>query len=221
MDDIVAGLLAIAVGLALCLRGYFAIRILLPLWGAFVGFGLGAALVSAVTGDGLLATVASWAVGLAAAVLFAFGAYLYYEVSIVIATGAAGFVIGSTLLVALGIDWNWFVSLGGLTFGVAFAALAILADLPMVLLTVLTALAGAATTTTGLMVLVGAVELDELEGRGVLRAFEGEGAWWWAYAVLAIVGVVSQVRVLDSLGASVRSEWDEGGGRHLYEPGPR
>ncbi len=217
MDDFVAGALALTVGLALCLRGYLAIRILLPLWGAFVGFGVGVAVVSAVTGDGLLATFASWAVGFAAAILFALGAYLYYEVCIVIAMGAAGFVLGSTLLVALGIDWNWLITLGGLALGVMFAILAIFADLPMVLLTVVTALVGAATATTGVMLLVGSVDVDELRGgSGVVHTFEGAGAWWLVYLALAVVGVVSQVRVLESLSTSIRSEWEAGGGRGLY-----
>jgi hypothetical protein len=218
VDDILAGALALAVGLALCFRGYLAIRILLPMWGAFVGFGVGVAVVSAVTGDGLLATLGSWLVGIAVAVVFAIGAYLYYEVCIVIAMGAAGFVIGSTILAAFGIDWNWVVTLGGLAVGVMFAALAIFADLPMVLLTVVTALAGAATATSGVMLLVGSIDVDELNRRGVLHSFEGAGAWWLVYAGLAVAGVVSQVRVLESLDASVREAWEASGGRGLYDP---
>jgi len=218
VDDLVAGALALTVGLALCLRGYLAIRILLPLWGAFVGFGVGVAIVSAVTGDGLLATFASWAVGFAVAILFALGAYLYYEVCIVIAMGAAGFVLGSTLLVALGIEWNWLITLGGLALGIMSAIMAIFADLPMVLLTVVTALVGAATATTGVMLLVGSVDVDELRGSGVVHSFEGAGAWWLVYLALAVVGVVSQVRVLDSLSTSIRSEWESAGGRGFYDP---
>jgi hypothetical protein len=218
VDDILAGALALVVGLALCFRGYLTIRILLPIWGAFVGFGVGVAVVAAVTGDGVLATLGSWLVGLAAAVVFALGAYLYYEVCIVIAMGAAGFVIGSTILAAFGIDWNWVVTIGGLVVGVMFAGLAIFADMPMVLLTVVTALAGAATATSGLMLLVGSIDVEDLNGRAVLHSFEGEGGWWILYAGLAIVGVISQVRVLESLNASVRDTWEASGGRGLYDP---
>lgn len=218
MDDILTGALALLVGIALCFRGYLAIRILLPIWGAFVGFGVGVAIVAAVTGDSVFATVGSWIVGFGAALLFALGAYLYYEVCIVIAMGAAGFIVGTTLLMALGIDWNWVVTLGGLAMGIMFAALAIFADLPMVFLTVLTALAGAATATTGLMLLVGSVDVDDLSGRGVVRSFEGAGLWWMLYVVVALVGVVSQVRLLDSMTVSVREEWEASGGRGLYDP---
>lgn len=219
VEDVVTGLLALIVGLALCLRGYIAIRIVLPIWGAFVGFAAGVALVAAVTGDGIFATLLSWGAGLVLALLFAACAYLYYEVAVVLTMGAAGFVIGSTLLLALGIDWNWLVTLGGLALGVMFAVLAIFASLPMVLLMVLTSLAGAATATTGVMILFGVLDVDELQGTMLVRGFQGEGIWWLAYAALVIVGLVSQVGAVGSLMRPVREEWATDGGRSLYEPG--
>ncbi len=44
MDDILLGLLAVAAGALFCFRGAFAFRIVIPIWGAFVGFGFGAGL---------------------------------------------------------------------------------------------------------------------------------------------------------------------------------
>ena len=46
MDDILLGLLAVVVGAVFCFRGYFAMRIIIPIWGAFAGFVLGAGIVS-------------------------------------------------------------------------------------------------------------------------------------------------------------------------------
>lgn len=218
MEDLVTGSLALLVGVALCLRGYVAIRIVLPLWGAFVGFAVGVALVAAVTGDGIFSTLLSWGAGFLLALVFAACAYLYYEVSVVLAMGAAGFVIGSTLLLALGIDWNWLVTLGGLALGVAFALLAIVADLPMVLLAVVTALAGAATATTGAMILVGALDVDELQGTTLVRSFEGEGVWWLVYAALVVVGIVSQLATIESMMRPVRDEWVAADGRARRDP---
>lgn len=218
MEDLVTGSAALIVGAALCLGGYIAIRIILPIWGALVGFTVGVALVAAVTGEGIFATLVSWVAGIALAIVFAACAYLYYEVSVVLAMGAAGFVIGSTVLLAFGVGWSWLVTLGGLALGVVFALLAIVANLPMVLLTVLTALAGAATATTGAMILVGALDVDQLQGTTLVRSFEGEGIWWLAYAALAVVGIVSQVRTLESMMRPVRDEWVAADGRSLREP---
>ena len=62
MNDIVLGVLAILIGAVFCFRGYFAMRIIIPIWGAFAGFVLGAGLVST-GGDEFLSTALSWIVG--------------------------------------------------------------------------------------------------------------------------------------------------------------
>lgn len=217
MTDVVTGGLALLIGLALCFRGYVAMRILLAMWGALFGFGVGAGLVAAATGDGVLSTVLAWAAGLGLAVLLAAVAYLYYEVSVLITMGAAGFVLGTTLLVALGVEWTWLVTLGGLVVGIGFGVLAIVADLPTILLTVLTALAGAATATAGLMLLTGALDAADLDEQAVIDHFETNAGWWIVYVALAITGVVVQARWLDSLRRPIRQEWAASGGRRFRD----
>ncbi len=51
MNDILFGTLAVLIGAVFCFRGYFAMRIIIPIWGAFAGFVLGAGVVTA-GGDG-------------------------------------------------------------------------------------------------------------------------------------------------------------------------
>ena len=65
MNDIVVGLVAILTGAVFCFRGYLAMRIIIPLWGAFAGFMLGAGIVA--TDAGFLATALGWIVGFAVA----------------------------------------------------------------------------------------------------------------------------------------------------------
>ena len=38
MQDIIVGVLAIAIGALFCFRGWIAMRIVIPIWGAFAGF---------------------------------------------------------------------------------------------------------------------------------------------------------------------------------------
>ena len=83
MNDIVVGLIAVLTGAVFCFRGYLAMRIIIPLWGAFAGFMLGAGIVA--TDAGFLATALGWIVGLAVALLFGLLAYLYDEVAVVLA----------------------------------------------------------------------------------------------------------------------------------------
>ena len=142
MNDVVLGLVAILIGTVFCFRGYFAMRIIIPIWGAFAGFVLGAGLVS--VGDGeFLSTVLSWIVGLAVALVFGLIAYLYYEVAVFIGMTSIGFVLGTTVMAALGVTWSWLVILVGVITAAVLALIAIVGDMPMVLLTLLTALAGA------------------------------------------------------------------------------
>jgi hypothetical protein len=149
VQDLVFGLVAIAAGALFCFAGYLAFRIVIPLWAAFVGFGLGAGVVASVTDDGFLRTGVSWLVGLAVALAFALLAYLFYELAVVIATGSIGFALGTGLMVALDVEWTWLVVFVGVVLRLLLAVGAILADLPMLLLVVLGALGGASAMTTG------------------------------------------------------------------------
>ena len=168
MNDIVVGIVAILTGAVFCFRGYLAMRIIIPLWGAFAGFMLGAGIMSG--SDGFLGSAIGWIVGLAVAVVFGLIAYLYYEVAVMIGMMAIGFALGSSLMVALGVTWSWLIVLSGVVVAVVLAFIAIAGDLPMVLLTVLTGLAGASTIVFGLMLVFGVVDVAELDSAQTTEA---------------------------------------------------
>mgnify|MGYP006199470863 CR=1 FL=1 len=113
MGDVVLGILAVLIGLLFCFRGYLAMRLVIPVWGAFAGFMLGAGLVASFADEGFLASALGWLVGAGVAVLFALLAYLYYEVSVLLAMAAIGFAIGTSVMVALGVTWSWLIVLVG------------------------------------------------------------------------------------------------------------
>src|SRR5664280_2081251 len=162
MSDVILGLLALAVGALFCFRGYLTMRLVIPVWGAFAGFLLGAGLVNGFSNSRFLVGALSWVVGIAVGLLFAVFAYAYYEVSVVLAMAATGFVLGATLMVALNVTWTWVVIVVGVLAGLALAVLAILADLPMILLVVLTAMAGAATLVAGCMLVAGSLNTADV-----------------------------------------------------------
>jgi uncharacterized protein DUF4203 len=216
MQDVVVGLLAIAVGALFAFRGYFAMRVIIPIWGAFAGFMLGAGLVDAASDDGFLRSVLGWVVGFVLALLFALVAYLYYEISVTIAMAAIGFALGTSLMAAFGVTWSWLVILVGVVAGVLLAGIAIIGDLPTVILVVLTALAGASTMVAGFMLLFGAVDTGDFESVSTTERLAED--WWWyvIYAVLAVAGVVAQVRSTEQLRISLRDQWAASGGRELH-----
>jgi uncharacterized protein DUF4203 len=214
--DVLLGLLAIAVGSLFCFRGYLTMRLVIPVWGAFSGFLLGAGLVDRWTGNGFLADALSWLVGLAVAVVFGLLAYTYYEVSVVLAMAAVGFVLGASAMVALNVRWSWAVVLVGMLAGIALAVLAVAGRLPMLGLTLLTGLAGAGTIVAGIMLLTGSLAADDLDSTAVVSRIEDSAGWWVLYGVLALVGVVLQLRLLGDVRRSVRAQWAADGGRELY-----
>jgi hypothetical protein len=208
VDAILIGLFAIVVGLALCFYGYAALRIVIAIWGTFAGFLLGAGVVASVTGEGFLATGLAWLVGLAVGLVFGLIAYLYYAVSVVIGMGAIGFALGTTLMTALGVSWNWLLVLVGVAVGVLLAFLAIAGDLPMLILAVLGAFAGASVTITGLLLVTGVLQREDLATPETTQSIEL--GWWWtaAYLVLAVVGLVFQLRSLDDRQRTLRQSWN-------------
>ncbi|HEX6056733.1 MAG TPA: DUF4203 domain-containing protein, partial [Intrasporangium sp.] len=131
MADIVLGIFAILAGGAMLFAGQFVLRLLLPVWGFFTGFAFGAGLFAAMADERFLGTVLGWVAGLVLGLIFALFAYLYYAVAVILAMAAFGFAIGSGLIVALGIDWNWIAVLVGLAFGAVLGLLAVVGNLPM------------------------------------------------------------------------------------------
>lgn len=207
MNDALLGLFAVAIGALFCFRGYAAMRTIIPLWALFGGFMLGAGLVAGVGDENFLRSALAWIVGLAVGLLFAAFAYLYFEVSVVLAMGTAGFALGSGLLTALGVSWSWLVVLGGLAAGVLLAFLAIVADLPALLLIVVTVLGGATAVVFGLMLLFGTLETEQLDDASTTELVDA--SWWWyaIYGATVLAGLVTQSRLVASLRVPPREQW--------------
>lgn len=207
MEDLIVGGAAVVVGLLLCFAGYAALRAVIAVWGAFAGFLLGAGLVASLTGEGFLGSVLAWSVGLVLALVFGLIAYLYYAVSVVIGMAAIGFSLGSTLMLALGVTWTWVVVLVGVAVGVLLAMLAIVGDLPMVLLAVLGAFAGSSVALAGVLLLTGVLDSGDLATPETTRTLEL--GWWWtaAYLALAVIGLVVQLRSVEARSGTLREGW--------------
>lgn len=206
MSNIVIGILAVLAGALFCFWGVAAMRGVIAVWGAFVGFVLGAGLVSNWTGENFLGTALAWIVGLLLAFVFALIAYLYYQVAVTLAMASIGFALGTALMVALGVSWNWFVILVGVVAGVLLAWACIAMDLPAILLVVLSALGGATAIVGGLMLFTGTLVTSDFE-RGDITARIHDSWWWWViYAVLAVVGIVAQARLLGQ-SKDLREQW--------------
>lgn len=212
MNDVVVGILAVVVGLLLVFVGYRALRTMMAVVGALTGFGIGGAVAAGFPIEGTLGTIVTWIVALLVALLFGWLAYAFYQVAVLVGLASIGFSIGAGLMVALGLRGDWPVWLVGALVAVVLVVLGLIGDLPAILLIVVTGLAGANLTITGAMLLIGSVDLVDLNPGGSDVAAVG---WWWALAALAlaIVGIVSQLRSLSRSRAAMRAQWSAPGVR--------
>ncbi|MGZ8718336.1 MAG: TM7S3/TM198-like domain-containing protein [Aeromicrobium sp.] len=206
MSDVIVGILAILAGLVFCFSGYWAMRLVITIWGAFAGFGVGSGLISSINDESYLVSATAWIVGVAFALVFALFAYLYFAVGVVIAMASAGFALGASVMVALGVSWDWVTVSIGIACGAILALLAILLNLPRVVLTVVSALAGATAVVGGLMLLFGSLDTADFNSDAVTTGIRDD--WWWyvLFLVVALAGMFAQF-LTASIRGGMRQGW--------------
>lgn len=192
MNDVVVGIVAVVIGAVFCFRGWQLIRVILPIIGAFAGFVVGASIVASARNEELLGSVFGWVVAIAAAIVLGVLGYFVYAVAVVIGLAGMGFSLAYGALIALGVTWSWAVVAGAVLAAMLVAVVAIMSDVPMILLVILTALAGANAIVTGVMLLVGTMNLREFFSDTAVELVRAD--WWWyvALGVLAVLGVAAQ-----------------------------
>jgi len=207
MADILLGLLAIFAGGAMLLAGLFVLRLVIPIWGFFAGFAFGAGLVASFADERFLGTVLGWVLGLVFALLFAVFAYLYYYVAVVLAMGAFGFAIGAGLVVALGIDWNWVAVLIGVAIGAVLGLVAVLGNLPMIVLVTLSSFAGAVGVVGGLMLLFGSINTSDFGSGAFADSVDDSWGWYLLLLALSFGGIIVQASQAAAMRRSVAEAW--------------
>ena len=164
MADILLGILAIVAGGVMLFAGQFVLRLVLSIWGFFAGFAAGAGLFAELADESFLGTALGWVSGFVLAVVFAALTYFFFAVAVVLAMAAFGYAIGAGIIVALGIDWSWVAVLVGVAVGVVFGVVSLAGNMPMVVLAVVSSLAGAVSVVGGVMLLVGALNSADFAG---------------------------------------------------------
>jgi len=207
MADILLGILAIVAGAAMLFAGQLVLRLVIPIWGFFAGFAFGAGLVADLSDERFLGTVLGWVLGLVFALIFAIFAYLYYAVAVVLVMATFGFAIGSGLVVAIGIDWNWVAVLVGLVVGAVLGILAIVTNMPMIVLVIFSSIAGAVGVVGGLMLLFGSLNSSDFTRGTFTDTVKDSWGWYLLLVVLAVFGIVVQARQQIAMRRSIHDVW--------------
>lgn len=194
---LLVGIIGIALGAAIMLLGYRLALILLPIWGFFAGFLLGAQLLQEFFGDGFLATTASWVVGVILGLLFAVLSYLFWYVAVVILFASVGYWLGYGFMELLGVQEGGILAVTiGLLVGTVFAVAAFVTGVPLAALVVIMAVGGAHALIAGVLVLLGTMDVAAL-GSGMATAIIQTNVGWWLLALgLAVVSIIFQLKTI-------------------------
>jgi hypothetical protein len=216
IEGILIGLLVLAIGAAFAFYGFRVFLILLPIWGFFAGFLLGANGVAALLGGadpGFFATASGWVVGFLLGLLFAVLAYLYYWVAVILLGGALGYQLTIGLLQWIGFDGDGLIAfvlaiIVGAVFAVGFFVL----RMPAVLVIVATAIIGAGAMVAGVVVGLGLVpeeKLDQVFDSGIFGVYNLSDigiVWAIAAVALAFAGAIYQTRTVADMSAAISAE---------------
>jgi len=203
LEGIVIGTLGVLLGAAFCFAGFRFFLILLPIWGLFTGFMVGAGATATLLGEGFLASTVAIVVGIVFAIIFALLSYLYWWGAVAVIAGALGYWVAHWLLVVIGFSADGFVTvLISLAAGVAVAFVALVVNAPKYVAIILTAFAGAAWLAAGIALFLGVIKTDEL-ANGSIAAVYTEG-WLW----IAIWGVAAAAGIIAQLATTSRMEQD-------------
>ena len=186
-------MIALLIGLAVTFGGYRFFLFLLPIWGFFFGFGLGAETLQVIFGVGFLATVSSWVVGFIVGAAFAVLSYLFYIVAVALLAGSFGYGLAVALLTAIGLNFGFIVWLIGVVIGIIVAVVVLVFNIQKYAIIVITALGGTGAIIFTLLAMFANLTPAEMMLNPVMTAISNSFWWLLFYLVLAIAGIVVQL----------------------------
>jgi len=194
---ILAALVAILVGIAFCFFGYRVFLVMLPIWGFFGGFWLGAGVMSLLFGAGFLATVTGWIVGFVIGLAGAILSYLFYLIGVAFVAGSIGAALASGLLAAIGLDGGFLAATLVIISAIVIVLVVLAFNIQKYVIIALTAFGGANAMVAGGLLLFGRIALNELSAAGNALAPVLRDSWFWAlvWLIVAVFGIVTQLQV--------------------------
>lgn len=183
-------------GIAFLLVGYRFFMALLPIWGFFAGFWLGATATTWLLGTGFLANVTGWVVALVVGLIAAVLSYLFYLVGVAIVAAAIGAALGSGVMTALGFQPGLLITIVAIASAVIAAALTLLLNIQKYVIIVFASIMGASFLVASALLLLGRITPADLQGSGnvIGPIFASSFLWWLVWLAVAVVGIVFQVR---------------------------
>jgi hypothetical protein len=189
-----ATMIALLFGLAITFGGYRLFLALLPIWGFFFGFGLGAQTLQVLFGYGFLATVTSWVVGFIVGALFAVLSYMFYIFGVALLAGSLGYGLGVSVMLWLGLSPGLITWLVGIILGIVLIFVTIMFNLQKYMVIIGTSVIGAGLLIGTLMMGVVGVALTRFVDNPIQTMLQDSPLWTILFLALAIGGIIVQLR---------------------------
>lgn len=196
MSSILLALVAAIIGATFCFVGYRVFLVMLPIWGFFGGFWMGAMGTSLLLGSGFLGTAAGFVVGFVVGLIGALLSYLYYIAGLSIVAAAVGGAIAAGIMGALGFAPGFISAIVTLLSALAAVGLTLLLNLQKYVIIILMSMEGGTLVVLGGMLLAGQITILDLQARTNFLQPIFEGYWYWGvvWLVLVAAGIVVQLR---------------------------
>ncbi|MCB0191190.1 MAG: DUF4203 domain-containing protein [Anaerolineae bacterium] len=197
MSTIFAALFAGLLGLAFCFYGYRIFMVMLPIWGFFGGFWLGAMGTSLILGTGFLSTIFGWMVGFGLGLVGAILSYLFYLIGVAWIAGSFGAALGSGFMALLGFEAGFLIFVVALSSGIMVALLTLITGFQRPMIMAMTAAGGAKGMLLAVLLLLGRVSVADLQatGNAIQPVLHDSLFWLVAWIVLTLIGLTVQMRV--------------------------
>jgi hypothetical protein len=191
-----AALFALLLGLALCFGGYRFFLVMLPIFGFFAGFWLGAEATTLIFGGGFLATTTSWVVGFVVGLVGALLSYLFYILGVALVAGGFGWALGTGFMAALGFQSGFLTFVVALVAALVLLVLTLGLNLQKFIIIAITAIGGANAIVLSVLLVLGRVSVETLQNAGNSIAPVLQDSWFWlvVWLIIAITGIVVQIR---------------------------
>jgi hypothetical protein len=206
---VLVSVIALFFGFVMTFSGYRFFLFLLPIWGFFFGFGLGAQAIQAIFGTGFLSEVTSWVVGFVVAAIFAVLSYLFYFIAVALLAGSLGYTIGVGLMMAIGFDFSFIDFLVGIIVGIIFAVGTLVLNIQKWVIICATALLGAGVIVGTFLFLFGGLPPQQLVANPVAVALRTSPLWMITYLVLAVIGIIVQFQTTQRWDIESYNRWTE------------
>lgn len=187
-------LIGLAFGAAMIFGGYRLFLVLLPIWGFFFGFGLGAQTIQYIFDTSLLSDVTSWVVGFIVGLIFAVLSYLFYIFAVAVLSFSFGYGLTVGVWTAIGLDPGLISWVLGVIVGVVIAVAVLGLNIQKYAIIVITAVAGTGVTIFTILAVVYGPLVTRLLESPVEIALDNSLLWVVFALVVAGAGIVVQLR---------------------------